>query len=78
MKITRTSEFTGITRTLDLDITDEQWKEWKAGGKLIQNAFPNLTDDEREFLLTGVTAEEWDDFCGEEEPTTEDDDGPAF
>jgi len=29
-------------------------------GKLIQNAMPYLTPSEREFLMTGITAEEWD------------------
>lgn len=29
---------------------------------LIQDAFPELTSDEREFILTGITAEEWKHF----------------
>ena len=29
-------------------------------GQLIQNAFPFLNADEREFLMTGITPEEWD------------------
>lgn len=59
MKITRTSMFTGITRTLDLPITEEQLARWN-GGELIQNAMPELSADQREFVMTGVTAEEWD------------------
>jgi hypothetical protein len=29
-------------------------------GALIQNAFPRLNADEREFIKTGITAQEWD------------------
>ena len=28
-------------------------------GKSIQNAMPYLTADEREFIMTGITPEEW-------------------
>ena len=66
MKITRTSIFTGIERTLDLPITEAQIAEWKAGG-LIQDVMPNLTASQREFIMTGVTDEEWDNEFGTEE-----------
>jgi hypothetical protein len=33
-------------------------KKWRAG-TLIQDAFPMLTVDQREFLMTGATPEEW-------------------
>ncbi len=60
MQITRTSGFSGITRTLDLNVTDEQIAAWK-GGELVQHAFAHLSAGEREFLVTGVTEKEWDD-----------------
>jgi hypothetical protein len=66
MKITRTSMFTGIERTLDLDFTAEQLAEWK-NGALIQNAMPNLSAADREFVMTGVTDEEWANEFGDEE-----------
>jgi len=66
MKITRTSMYSDITRTRDLDITQEQIDAWQ-GGALIQNAFPDLSDTDREFFLTGITADEWIEmFSGEE------------
>lgn len=37
-----------------------------AGGALIQNAFPFLTPDQREFLMTGITPDEWDDLFSED------------
>ena len=36
-------------------------------GKLIQNAFPDLSVSEREFLMTGMSDQEWTDLWGEEE-----------
>jgi hypothetical protein len=65
MKITRTSMFTGIERTLDLPITEAQIAQWQAGG-LIQNVMPELSADEREFVMTGVTAQEWSTEFGDE------------
>lgn len=64
MMITRTSMLSGITRTMDLPITDEDYEAWMCG-ELIQNAMPYLSDDEREFILTGITAEEWDETITE-------------
>lgn len=64
MKVTRTSAFTGVTRTLDLPITADQVTAYYQHGVLLQDAFPNLSADEREFIKTGVTAEEWDTAFG--------------
>lgn len=41
--------------------------DYEFRGELIQDAFPFLTYDEREFILTGITAGEWDELFGEEE-----------
>ena len=65
MIIERVSEYSGVRRAFDLDITPEQIKRYMMG-TLVQHAFPNLDDDEREFFLTGITAEEWDEMFEEE------------
>ena len=59
--------FSGVTRTLDLPITEEQIASWKAG-TLIQKAMPQLSADEREFVMTGVTDQEWSDEFGTDCP----------
>lgn len=61
MLITKTSVWSSITRTRDLPITQEQVEAWQ-GGMLIQNAMPNLTPAEREFLITGITQDEWEEM----------------
>jgi len=68
MQVTKTSIFTGITRTLEIDITEEQLSEIESKtGRLIQHIVPHLTPDEREFLLTGCAADEWNELFKEEE-----------
>lgn len=59
MLISNTSILTGITRTVDLPVTKAELERW-SNGELIQYVFPHLSDDDREFLMTGITPEEWD------------------
>jgi hypothetical protein len=59
MQITRKSILTGVTRTMDLPITEAQYAAYHAGAYLIQHILPHLTTAEREFLMTGITDEEW-------------------
>ena len=59
MLITKQSVMTGEKNTMLLPVTNEQINRWQ-NGELIQNVFPHLTPSEREFLISGVTPEEWD------------------
>ena len=56
----------GITRTRDLPVTEGQMEAY-AQGALLQNAFPNLTPGDREFIKTGITQAEWVEIFGEDE-----------
>lgn len=58
MKITRESTLTGLTHTLDIDVTQEQFNRWQSGS-YIQDAMPHLSADDREFLISGITPDEW-------------------
>ena len=58
MKIKRTSPITGITRTRDIDVTKEQLVRWEAGA-LIQDVMGHLSAADREYLVTGITDDEW-------------------
>jgi len=59
MKITKISSLTKVEHTMDIDVTEEQL--WKIENKtdLIQRIVPHLSLAEREFLMTGITDEEW-------------------
>ena len=65
MKITKTSPFTNTTNVMDINVTQEQIALWESG-TLIQNAMPHLTPDEREFIMTGITPNEWDSAFSDE------------
>jgi hypothetical protein len=65
MQITRTSGFSGVEHTREIDVTEEQLQRWQ-NGELIQNVMPHLSADDREFLMTGITPEEWDAAFGKE------------
>lgn len=71
MLVERTSPLTGKINVMDLDITEAQIAEWE-GGKLIQNVFPHLNADEREFLMTGLFPGEWDQLFPEREEDADD------
>ena len=71
MLVTRKSLWSGITRTVDLPITEQQLNDWENNGALAQVAFSNLTEAQREFIISGMTEEEWEemsedvDQCGD-------------
>jgi hypothetical protein len=58
MKITKVSKMTGREHTREIAISGEQLARWK-GGAYIQDVCPHLSPDDREFLISGVTPEEW-------------------
>lgn len=59
MLVTRVSQLSGKESSMEIDITDQQIDAWHKGA-LIQNVMPHLNADEREFVMTGITKEEWD------------------
>ena len=61
MKVTRMSVITGIFHTMELNITQEQMDEInspKTKRRLMQEIVPDLTPEEREFLITGMSPKE--------------------
>ena len=73
MHITRYCPITNKENTLDLDVTFEQLHQWEIEGKLIQEVMPNLSDDEREFLISGLMPETFDEVT-----YVEDEDIPPY
>lgn len=66
MIVRRRNIITKKVRELELDVTQEQIDRWVAG-ELIQNAMPQLSRDECEFLISGFLPHEWDELMSEEE-----------
>jgi hypothetical protein len=65
MKITKRSPYTKQMNTMEIPATHRQLWDWHTG-IMIQVAMPNLTPDEREFLMTGYTPEDWIAMFGRE------------
>jgi hypothetical protein len=63
--VQRTSIGSGKTNQMELPITPQRFLDYCASENpvLVQDAFPDLTDEQREFIMTGITQEEWDEGC---------------
>lgn len=62
--VTNTSNYSGREHTIRMKARPCQFTLWNSGTP-IQVAFPHLTADEREFILSGITKEEWKELFGE-------------
>lgn len=85
MIVIRTSMISNTEKSMDIPVTEEKLQQWddflREERPLIQNFFPELNAEQREFILTGITPEEWDIiFEGESTHDFDDDfdDEPAF
>ena len=67
MEVTRHSMLSGAVHTLEIACTKEQIMSYQRGEGLIQEIFPNLSADDREFIKTGITPEEWAEKFGSDE-----------
>ncbi len=65
--ITRRSDMTGNISKMEIPkLTYTQYSKW-LDGALIQDAMPHLDAEQREFIMTGVTPEEWNAAFGNDE-----------
>ena len=62
MLLERKSPKTGKVNSMILDTTKEALDSYYAGEGLIQVIFPQLNENEREFIKSGYTAEDWDEI----------------
>ena len=65
MIIAKRSMLTGIINSMDIAVSEEQLQAWESG-ELIQEVMPDLTTDEREFIMTGATANDWKEIVHNE------------
>lgn len=66
MIVSRKDPMTGRIRSVSMNITPEQMAAYESG-TVIQLAAPNLTADEREFILTGFLPEEFDALMADDD-----------
>lgn len=76
MIITRIDPFTQKEHSQEIDVTEQQLDQWRNGGRNIQDVMRHLTDDEREFIMTGIMPDSWDEiFKGQTDEDLEVDKG---
>ena len=63
MLITKISPISGKQHTMDIPVTRQQIDAWERG-ELIHKAMPEVPAELREFILSGITPEEWNDLFG--------------
>ena len=77
MELFKISKLTGMSHSMTLPLTGDEYyilhDQWKNKNRLIQEVFTMLNEDEREFVLNGITPEEskaawgaYDDYKQEE------------
>lgn len=66
MLVFRENIITKRVNVMDLPVTQEQLDSW-ANGALIQDVMPDLDEDQREFLISGMMPGEFEALFGEEE-----------
>lgn len=59
MEIKRKSPLTGIERTRNIRINQDDYDTWKKGYASLSDCMPYLNEDDRTFLLAGITDQEW-------------------
>ena len=66
--VRKKSILTGQVNEMDLDLDPNALERWLASPRaerpFLRDAFPHLSADEREFLLSGSTPAEWDRYFG--------------
>lgn len=63
--VKRKSPFSGQLNSMEINTTEEELKAYYEGSEPIQNVLGHLSDNEREFIMTGITPKEWDAMCAE-------------
>lgn len=64
--VTKDSILSGKKHSMTVRMTKAQYDSWVYGHALVQDALPSLSSDEREFLMSGITQEEWNKEFGDE------------
>jgi hypothetical protein len=72
--VTKISPVSGNQHVMTFLLTPKQWEEiqpWidpslAKGARFLQDILPDHTPQEREFLISGTTQEEWDELWGQD------------
>lgn len=65
--ITKRSPVSGEDNTRTIYARMSDYYAWKNDNMLVQHAMPYLSAEDREFLISGCTPEDWQKLFGDEE-----------
>jgi len=66
MIISRKSTITGVVRSRDIKVNPKDYDMWEKGILNIQDAMGYVKQEDREFILSGITREEWNKAFSDE------------
>tara|TARA_R100000664_G_scaffold27698_1_gene38580 strand:+ start:2139 stop:2354 length:216 start_codon:yes stop_codon:yes gene_type:complete len=61
-EIEKTSPLTGKVNTMEIKMNPNDYVRWQKRETNIQDALPYLSVDEREFLMSGISPEDWNEL----------------
>jgi glutamate formiminotransferase len=67
MIVRRYCALTRQVEEMEIPVTLERLDDWQQNRRLVKEAFPDLTADQREFLLSGIKPEKWKEIFGNDE-----------
>lgn len=59
MIIKRKSAYTGLIRSKDIPVDPQGWAMYQSGYGSVDECLPYLTDEDRDFILSGMMPDEW-------------------
>jgi hypothetical protein len=66
MLVTRRSILSGEVRTREIAVDPAALAAYERGEGLIQKLMPDVAAEDREFIMTGISRDEWDAAFSEE------------
>ena len=62
VRVHKQSCITGKHHSMVLPTRQGELEHWEENMTLVQDAFPHFDENQREFLISGATPDEWDDL----------------
>ena len=66
VRVHKQSCITGKHHSMVLPTRQGELEYWEESMALVQDVFPHFTPDQREFLISGSTPDEWNELFSEE------------
>ena len=67
MLVVRRSAYSGNLNEMEIPVSEERLEKWISSEKAldVDKEFSDLTQEQREFILSGMTSDEWNSYVKE-------------